>query len=1363
MPLNRILTLILLFAYGLGLKAQDLNKGFFHIEHGDLSSKSVSSILRDVHGFMWFGTSEGLCRYDGTNVKIYKHHTGDSTSLSHNEVNVIIEDPHQNLWIGTANGLNLYNRDLDSFVNVDNIAKGKTGLSSHFITALAADKNNQIWIGTMGGGLDIFNVTSSTFSHHLQASQTPNKASTHVNAIHITENYAWVATRYGIKILDIRTRRFFSLKNDIVDDTEVSCLTLRKGHSVLAGYANGKIRELSFDGKELTKNDIGDIKTITGPTSYIHEIALDNAEHLWVITEKSGMLLIDIRSKAIQQFLPEEGNIRSAPALSMRTAYCDNEQRIWVGTYNSGVYTIDRRAKRFQLYQRNPLTSETLKDNHVRAFAEDQNGDIWIATNKGLDRFSLKTRKMNTPVALSKIFGNRMIKDIIVDQENNLWLGTRDEGVVQVNLKTLATKTYEFASGGIGNNKTMCLYQDREGRIWIGSLGSGLFYLDRRLQKFVSLCEKDKPNFIPENAYVSSILEDSNGTLWIGTLHGLFALDGDVGNYAYEVFYQHNNRSKISSSRIMSLCEDQRHRLWVGTFDNGLNLFHKASKTFMAYTEESGLANNSIKGIISDSHGNLWLSSNGGISQFNPETAQVRNFMKEDGLNSNTFNAGACLQTGSGHLFFGGDNGFNIVHADSSTTMSTPPVMFLTDLRINNKTVRVGEKDSPLNENIMTAKELSLSYDQRQFAIDFVALNYGPPGKNQYCYRLEGFEENWNCIGSDRTATYTNIDPGEYKFYVKATNGDGIASVAPATLRIIVHPPLWKTWWAKLLYGVFGFSLIYIFLRIRSERIRIKNQLKLEKLAREKEHELAEAKMHFFNNISHELRTPLSLIYMPLEKIVDTPDTPDHLTHSLTTAYKHAANLMKLVNELMDLAKFDEIKPRLNVHFGEVLRFVTEVASSFNDIVEQKSIRMSLTTDATEIYGWFDSEKLEKVIRNILSNALKFTPERGEIRITIGLVGSRAESGMEDRRVHIAIADNGIGISPDDLPRIFDKFFQAQSASAILHSGTGIGLSLTKMLVEVHRGTIRVESTPGEGSIFHIEIPIERKGYYDDEIVASGHDDRKSETGATSQEYEHIVIDSNIGKPELLIIEDNDELREFLVAEFTPDFSVVAASTGDAGFDLACEHIPDLIISDIVLPGRTGLALCKEIKSDLRTSHIPVILLTAKTSSHDQVNGLESGADVYMPKPFSLRVLQAHVKQIILERKKLYAKYSQDAYLMPASLADNAVDREFLQKAVDYIDHNLRNSQLSVESIADLFNISRSQVYRKIKALTGQTVVEFIRTIRLKHALRLMEDKKYTFSEIADQSGFNSLSYFTRSFKDQYGKTPSEYVDGSKS
>jgi signal transduction histidine kinase/ligand-binding sensor domain-containing protein/DNA-binding response OmpR family regulator len=1345
------------------LTGQGITSRFCQVEREELSNKSVACILKDSRGFMWFGSTQGLCRYDGTSVVVYKHDPFNPTSLIHNDINALHEDREQRIWVGTANGVSLYVPRHDSFVNIDSIKRNKNHLSNAFVTAIASDHRGRIWIGTAGSGINVYDPAEARF-HYLLAENQVNKyvPYSYISTITIEGTLAWIGTRGGLRVIDTENMNDAALAfaGTSAISKEVTAMIRETQDKIIVGFADGAIRRLQQKDGKVAIDEIFNIDATTGGTSTVRDLKTDGRGVLWITTEKSGLLSFDMITRNLVHLLPEEGNPFSAPTPSFRSLYVDENRRIWLGTYNMGVYFIDPGMSKFELYQRNPLNKYSLPGNIIRSFAEASDGTIWVAGSGGVSKFDPRLKRVSPLRHINDKLRSTLAKTIIVDSRERIWIGLRDEGVIRMDHKN-TDKNYDLISDGIGNNKVMCLFQDSRKTIWAGTLGSGLFYYDEVRDQFVPLVEQDKKNHVPARAYVSAIAEDADGSLWIGTLYGLFNIapqSEGVHQYHYRLFLPDGARG-ISSSRIVTIHRDRDSTMWFGSFDNGLNkLISKKDGHFHVYTERDGLVSNSVTGITNDMQGNLWICTNSGISRFNQRNNSFRNFSKSDGLNSNNFFPNAVLRTSTGKLLFGGDNGFSFFHPDSIAEKRTPPEIHLTKLKINNQEALIGQTGSPLEKHISMTEKIALSAEQRSFTIEFVALDYGISSRNQYCYKLQGFDKDWNCAGPQHTATYTNIDPGDYIFLVKGSNSDGVWSTAPARLAITIHPPLSKTWWAKLLYVTGFMLLLYFAFRIRTAQMRIRNQLKLEKVAREKEHELTEYKTNFFTNISHELRTPLSLIVAPLEKLVGSEEISSETKSTISTAHRNATNLARLVDELMDFSRLDEVKPTLRVHYVEVVRLVTEISANFSGASDKKKIRLSIESSTPEIMAWLDTDKVEKIITNLLSNAFKFTGENGAIKISMTTCRGKAEMTY----IEVVVADNGIGIAPQELPLIFEKFYQAKSAAAMALRGTGIGLSLTRSLVHAHRGTISADSQPGIGTTFTVRLPIERSAYLDLEIVDQQDQNLSIATADASTEDLQIVPGLDGVTPQLLIIEDNKELCDYLVREFQADFIVSHADNGHDGIRLAQERIPDLIISDVLMPGRDGISLCKEIKSDVRTSHIPVILLTAKASTEDHVTGIDNGADIYVSKPFSLQVLRSHVRQIIHARRNLYARFSQEAYLMPAGLADNNLDKEFLQTAINYVEKNLLNTQLSVESLAALYNVSRSQVYRKIKALTGHSAVEFIRTIRLKKALKLMEEKRLTLSEIAYRTGFNSLSYFTRSFKDQYGKAPSEYLAGKK-
>lgn len=959
--------------------------------------------------------------------------------------------------------------------------------------------------------------------------------------------------------------------------------------------------------------------------------------------------------------------------------------------------------------------------------------------------------------------GTRYLTTLMLDSRNNLWIGTWGKGVFRLNLTTSSIRNYPVISDGFGDNKVFCFYEDRKGTIWLGSAGSGLFVLDKKTESFVSMTNKVRGENLNKTTYITSILEDGSGTFWLGTLFGLYSMrPGQNDTYELRHYLAGASPGSIGSNGIQTLMEDSSHKLWIGTSDAGVSVLSDPGSGFRVIGKREGLLGNWVMGMLEDEKGNLWLSGSTGISRYDPVGNTFSNYTTEDGLPSNEFNLSSCFKGRDGTFYFGSDKGLLSFHPDSIRGNPVVPVVRFTDLKLNNQSARVGVEGSPLTKHIDVSSSIELPYSQRSFAIDFVAINYGQSSRNQYCYMLKGFDDDWNCVGSNHSATYTNLDAGSYTFLVKATNSDGVPSTLPARLEIIIRPAPWKTWWAYLGYTLVVSLIIYFLMRVRVERLRMKSQIEFERLAREKEHELSESKTQFFTAISHELRTPLSLIAMPLENLLTTGALPEGVRARLGTIQSNANKLMTLVNELLDFNKLENAKLQLRVQQGELVQFCTSRAIIFNDLAERRNIHFGIHSMVRSIEGWFDHDKMEKILVNVLSNAFKFTRDNGQINVVINV--KEVEFGsLRGRCLELAIIDNGIGISTEELPFIFDKLYQARSAFKIANPGTGIGLSLTKGLVELHHGRIEVSSTPDRETKFLILIPIDKAAYPVDDVCEVPGYIVSHQPVQTKPESRRLpdddVTEVDHDRPQVLIVEDNDELRKYMTLELGLRFSVLEASNGKEGLELALERSPDLIISDILMPEMSGIELCREIKSNLKTSHIPFIMLTAKATVDDQVAGLATGADVYLTKPFSIRFLFAQVNQIVESRQRLYSRFSQDVYLLPGKVTGNEIDKAFLQKAIDYIIKNIQDPQLGVDAIADLFNLSRMQVYRKIKALTGKTVVDFIRMVRMKQALTLMDSHKYTLSEIAFQTGFNSSSYFTRVFKDQFGKTPSEYLE----
>lgn len=1347
--------------------AQSPQTTFFPVAPEELSSALVRCIYKDSRGVMWFGTATGLIRYDGTNVYRYEHTGGVRNTITDNRINAIIEDASKNLWIGTAQGLMIYNRDKDNFTDVDSIPQNTNHLNNRFITALATDAEGRLWIGTHGQGLNVYDPGTFTFTYLTEQSSQPSvSAHNYITSLCLVGNTLWAGTKGGLNLFNTRdTRR---MPSPIIDPGLITGEITQVGKDAagnmwLTTVAREVIKLTPERERYVVHKETLSAPPVNQGEGSILTLAIDQKNNVWVTGENLGLVRMESSTGEIVHYYADESNVRSLPTNSMRSVYVDDTGIVWIGTYNRGAYIIDNHAKKFDSYQRSEFLKAGLQGHSVRGLAEDKDGNIWIASDGGgLGKLNSKTGALEYASGINRKLDTQYLSALLFDRTGDLWIGTWGRGVYRTNLKTGVVTHYKIESRGFGDNKVFCLYQDSRNRIWAGSSGSGLFYFDEAFGDFKGLNEEISTDYIRKSTYISAILEDAGGALWVTTLYGLYRLDfRNENKYDVTLYQKSDYADSLGSFDIQTVFQDAQQNLWFGTGDYGLEVRPYGQAVFRHMDKGDGLASNAIRGLLQDGDGNMWISTNAGMSKYDPGSQSFRNYTKEDGFPSNEFNANACLMASDGKFYFGTDRGLVAFYPDSIQNNPVQPLVYLTDLKLNNQSVRIGAEGSPLSKHISLTREIHLPYNQRSFGIDFVAINYGQSSRNQYCYKLEGFDGNWNCVGEATTATYTNIDPGHYVFLVKASNSDGVSSAAPTRLEITIEQAAWKTWWAFLAYAAFALSVIFFLLRIRIERIRITSQLELERLAREKEHALSESKTQFFTNISHELRTPLSLITMPLENLVSMTDLPSGVRERLVTMRASADKMTRLVNELMDFNKLENSKLKLHVQPGELVAFLTEIASVFHDVSVRRNIHFGVHSMVRSLEGWFDRDKLEKIVVNVLSNAFKFTPDNGQINAIITSREVSDAGGEGIRCLELVVADNGIGIPPEELPFIFDKFYQARSSERISNPGTGIGLALTKGLVELHRGSIRVQSTPGHETKFSILLPIDRQAYRDEEVSEIA-DAVPGDVPNGVRAIESFVDGNQTGedhdKAQILVVEDNDELRKYLAMELRQQFMVLEAKNGQQGLDLAFERTPDLIISDILMPLKSGIELCREIKSNLKTSHIPFILLTAKAMVEDQIAGIATGADVYITKPFSIRFLMAHVNQIIESREKLYSRFSHDVYLLPARLASNEIDKAFLERAIDFVTNNIQDPQLGVDSIAELFSLSRMQVYRKIKALTGKSVVEFIRMVRVKQALKLMSTHRYTLSEIAYQTGFNSSSYFTRVFKEEYGKTPSEYL-----
>ncbi len=1347
-----IISLLLTFNFNI-LLGQNAHVEFQSIKKG-LPHQLVRSILNDNKGFIWFGTHGGLARYDGYDFRIYENNPSDSLSLYHNTVNALLEDYRKNIWIGTAEGLCLYDSENDKIKNYNQYIKDPLFRGNICVSSLYDDKKGNLWIGTIGNGLIKLNIDSLKPSFYFQfPDDIKSIKSNYVTSIAPIDGKIAVGTYEGIDIYDHHSNSFSNFNKQIIKfdnntNRNISCLYTNDEKILWAGTPDGvykvfksgleyKVEKIELPGNENFSGKL--ILNITG----------DNENNIWIGTDNNGLYCYNTITSSVKFYHNEEGNTKSISSNTISSILFDSNATLWIGASHNGINYFNKSYKRFEHFQRNIFNENTLSDDDVRAFVPDIKGNIWMATDGGgISKFDPSNRQFTKIINKStdRRFSNDAVTSLTIDEEGNIWIGSWTGGIDKYSKDEVFIKNYKcIGSAEVGNNKVVSLQFDKKGRLWAGTSGSGIFLFDKSSDSFNPVNIQDRGQAINTPLFVTKIICDHKNNIWVGSLYGLFKInESPDGNLIVERFYNSEERGSISSNRISTIYEDSNFNIWVGTDDMGLNLYSCDSNAFTTIQKEDGLPNNSVKGIIEDKRGNLWISTYKSLSIFYPENKAFNNYDESDGLNVIGFYNSSCYLSEIGELYFGGSNGFVIFNTDKIKDGKKVKPVYLTDFKVFNKSIEPGTKGSPLKKSIDETERIVLSHKQSSFSIDFVSINF-TSAKDQFAYILEGLEDDWNFIGSSRTASYTYIRPGNYVFKVRNSNTEGIWNDNPKVLEIKILPPWWKTIWSYIAFSIINLTLIIFILRLLLIKAKQSRDLELDKM-----------KMQFFTNISHELRTPLSLILAPIENIFATNKLSGHLKDQLLVINKNANNLYRLINELMDFSKADENKLLINVRQGDILQQIRETASSFNNVAEDRKIKYVIESTESEIKACFDKGKIEKIIMNLLSNAFKYTPDNGEISIEV-IKNIQSDKKYPDGSIQINVKDNGIGISDDNIKKLFNRFYQVNDSENINKSGTGIGLSLVKILTELHKGEVTVKSKKNSGTTFSVTLPLGDTLFKKEEITNSPTDlvmDRE----VKEELDENIDAEEKVKTLSLLVVEDNIELRTYLVSVLSEEYKIFEAPDGRSGLEIAVNEVPDLIISDVVMPNMSGYELCLKVKKNIITSHIPVILLTAKTTTDDVIEGTETGADAYITKPFSLKLLKASIKTLIETRRRIFKRFSQEVYILPKEMSSNNLDQEFLEKIIRHIDENISKEDLSVETLSAFLLMSRGHVWRKVKALTGQTVTEFIRTIRLKKSIKLIEEGQLNISEIAYRVGFASPAYFTKCFREHFGKSPSWFL-----
>lgn len=1319
---------------------------FVHIGLNDgLSQSTIFSINQDRRGNMWFATYDGVNKYDGYAFTVYQHDASDPHSIANDIARMVTVDSQGRVWIGTRDGLSYYDEGKDRFKNYFYEKNGKR----QQINAIVELSDTQLLVSTPEVLL-VFDTGEERF----------------------IEDYL-SASMHKLKTTNIT----------------------RQGDDIYIGTNDG-LYSYSLGGKQF-----GVVTKALGNKA-VQAVLRQSSSRLWIATEGAGLFLVNPHTKETRNYLHIAGNPQSISSNYIRSLALDAQNRLWIGTFND-LNIYHEGTDSFVSYTSNPVQSGSLSQNSVRSIFMDSQEGIWLGTYFGaLNYFHpLRNRfKHIKHIPYHNSLNDNVASCIVEDKDENLWIGTNDGGL---NFYDVEAKRYTYYGArenhrsAIGSNNIKAIYVDEsQAKVYIGTHAGGFSVLNRKNGQIETYHSRNS-GLNEDNVY--SIVPVGDGNLWIATLSALYKFDPRSKHL--QLFDKETNGNPLRGGQITLLYRDTKNRLWIGG-EEGLSVYEQVNGglsaahaipdtlpvfnaftntvyeagngtfwvgtregvygydeqkgTMKHYTTANALPNNVVYGILEDTFGRLWMSTNKGLSCFDPETEKFRNFTEPDGLQSNQFNSYSYCRASSGQMYFGGINGITTFIPELLMDNPYTPPVVISRLRLFNKAVRPDDETGLLSRNISDTGSVTFKSSQTSFSLEFVTTNFISGQHNTFAYQLVGFDKEWYYLTDQRTVSYSNLPHGTYKFLVKAANNDGKWNETPTALEIVILPVWYRTWWAVLLFSLAAVSLLIFVFRYIWMRKSMKNELEIERMDKERREEVNQMKMRFFIDISHELRTPLTLILSPLQEIANHV-SDRWVRNQLDYARQNTNRLLHLVNQLMDYRRAELGVLKLKAGKGDINELVRENFLFYDKLARNKRIDYTLLSHIGEKEMLYDPDYMELILNNLLSNAFKYTTEGQGIAVSL-----EEENGY----MVLKVSDTGVGIPLDKQKKVFERFYQVSTE----RKGSGIGLSLVQRLVELHHGRVELKSETGEGSTFSIFIPQD-ESVYSKEEMGDGNTDAGEATAHSVNTRDTYFIDSEIAeRPEpesettgkkrgtILIVEDNREILRYLSEGLATLFTVIEATNGEEALEYIKDNEVDMVLTDVMMPVMDGIKLTKHIKQSIRTCHIPVFILSAKTDLHDQLGGLQVGADDYIPKPFTLPVLTAKIQNVLRTRRRTYELYSKSLEVEPEKIAFSAMDEELIRLAIAVVEKNLDNIEFSTDEFARDMGMSRSNLHIKLKAITGESTIDFIRKIRFKEACRLLEDGRYSIAEVSTKVGFNTPSYFAVSFKKYFGYLPTEFI-----
>lgn len=1338
MKTKHFLLILFLFISCFVYAANDANYDFKHITMDmGLSHNQTNDIYRDNKGFVWFSTASGLNCYDGYNISVFLN-TSDSTSLPVNYVDWVRDVSEDVMLVKTNAVYSFFNKRTHRFSSANRYFES-LGISDA-ISFVYVDSKYNIWIAT-----DNTFYVCSYINNTLSQSYSPYNG--RVVDFCQNDNVLMVVYSDGTIIGTVYNSTFRIAADNIK-------APVAEGQHCLFVDSDGDFWLYTRDGKGVWFYESKERKwhlCTSSAASYfqvtdyaINGIAEDKYKNIWIASDHGGINVIDKHLHSVSNIHSHKYDDRSVISNSVRCLYYDSEDIMWIGDMRAGVSLYNESVFKFDVDQ-----FDDVDDNdfiaQINAIEEDLKGNMWYGSN-GHGLLYVNTRTQQKHIFRHSSSDNSVCSDIIVDilssSDGKIWIGTYTGGMCYLDdYKFVSFRDRKDIPSAAASSHIWALAEDEDHNIWVGSLGKGLAMLNNKTGAWIEYTET---NSSLQSNFISQIYAARDGRVYIGTSLGLSVYTPRVNTLTA---INDEGSRRFSNEDINDIFVDSRGLLWVGT-RNGLTVLDtKEYKIIKTFDIENGLPYNVITGIVEDADRNMWVTTTRGITNIivNPNlrvdqyTFSAYNYNEQDGFLNCSVNYRAIKKTSYGEIIVGGDPGISCFRPDRIKYNKETPRVTFTDISVLGKPVKIGESKMGnliLPEALPYCSNITLGYSDNMFTVNFSTLSNILPEKVTFSYMLEGFNDSW--ITTDvNSATYTNLAPGSYVLKVNAANCDGFTSDVDSELVITILPPWWRTIWAYIVYVILFVALLFCIRMQILNREKQKYKLRQVEAEVQKNREVDELKLSFFTNVSHELRTPLSLIISPLDNLVDST-TDEALKNKLQLIHRNAHKLLNMVNQLLDFRKADVNGMQLNLSEGDLVSFVKQCCNTFFELSE-RHLTCNFSAAVDSLYTEFDNDKIGKVINNLLSNAFKFTPDEGRIDVWVG-------QSVDANHAIIKVSDTGIGIDDKYKKSIFDRFFQVPQTDSS-YAGSGIGLHLVKEFVTMHNGSVSVGDNVGHGSVFVVTLPI---------VHADSVDDPNDMTDADNA----INVSAN-QRPKIVVVDDNADFRTLLTDSLEDMFDVIEAKNGADALAVIAKELPDLVITDVMMPVMDGNELCRKIKNDLRISHIPVIMLTAKIAEEHKIEGLVSGADDYMPKPFNPQVLRLKINRLIEFGKKRHDVFKHQIEPEPSDITITPLDEKLIQKAIHYVEDNISNTDLSVEEMSRSLGMSRVHLYKKLLSITGRSPIEFIRVIRLKRAAQLLRDKQQNVSDVAYAVGFNNPKYFSRYFKDEFGVLPSVYQNNA--